>query len=177
MRKSALVTRGWGPRPLHTLTSLECEQWPLQVLRHISEVHLYPYNADPSQKLDYRQVLCLFTQHQEPVQLNRASVLHGKKCIKHDMTPICKHFPFLYFAQFSACAFNQDTRFFFSIKLRNMWERHVFVHILLQNNLWSWQASVCFREAATKQSLTKQVHSKKVRAFNYRVTAKAKLKK
>lgn len=120
MRKSALVTRGWGPRPLHTLTSLECEQWPLQVLRHISEVHLYPYNADPSQKLDYRQVLCLFTQHQEPVQLNRASVLHGKKCIKHDMTPICKHFPFLYFAQFSACAFNQDTRFFFSIKLRNM---------------------------------------------------------
>lgn len=67
--------------------------------------------------------------------------------------------------------------FFFSIKLRNMWERHVFVHIILQNNLWSWQASVCFREAATKQSLTKQVHSKKVRAFNYRVTAKAKFKK
>lgn len=30
MRKSALVTRGWGLVPLHTCTSLECEQWPLK---------------------------------------------------------------------------------------------------------------------------------------------------
>lgn len=50
MRKSALVTQGWGPGPLHTLTSLECEQWPLQNLRQILEVHLYQCNVDPSQK-------------------------------------------------------------------------------------------------------------------------------
>lgn len=30
MRKSALVTRGWGLVPLHTCISLECEQWPLK---------------------------------------------------------------------------------------------------------------------------------------------------
>lgn len=37
-----------GPRPLHTLTSLECELWPLQVLRQILEVHLYPCNSETS---------------------------------------------------------------------------------------------------------------------------------
>lgn len=30
MRKSALVTRGWGLVPLHTCTSLAREQWPLK---------------------------------------------------------------------------------------------------------------------------------------------------
>lgn len=132
---------GMGLKPLHTLISLECELWPLQVLRQMSEVHFYPCNADPSQRSIKDKVkkliLCLFTQYQEAVELNWAigknwSYMTWQKLIIHDMTTVCKHFPFSFFTQWSQPVDSTRTPdIFFSIKLNNLWKRHVFVHILL----------------------------------------------
>lgn len=79
----------------------------------------------------------------------------------------------------SACAFNQDTRFSFS-KIEQSVKKACFVFFFLfiffhRTTFGVAKASVCFREAATKKCYeTGQIHSKKVRAINYRATATAK---
>lgn len=79
----------------------------------------------------------------------------------------------------SACAFNQDTRFSFSFSKIEQSVRKAcfFLFIFFHRTTFGVaKASVCFREAATKKKCyeTGQIHSKKVRAFNYRATVTAK---
>lgn len=82
--------------PLHTHTSLECELWPLQVLRQISEVHLYSCNAETS-RLDEKtswgkRIVCL--QNTYPyVQFNPTNhyIYIANRIDTWHVTPFCKH--------------------------------------------------------------------------------------
>lgn len=96
-------------------------------------------------------ILCLFTQHQEAVRLNWPSLFHGKHLSNMTWHLFVNIFHFLFYVMIAACAFNQDTRFFFFNKVEQSVRKGMFCSFLIKNNLWSWKASVCFREAATKK--------------------------
>lgn len=90
--------------------------------------------------------------------------------IKHDMTPICKHFPFLDFTQWSQPALSTRITdfFFFFNKVEESVRKAWFLFILFYRTTFGVDKPVFVSEKQQqKKSLTRQIHSKKVRAFNY----------
>lgn len=140
--KVRTVTLGWGLTPLHTLTSLQCELWPLQVLRQMSEMHLNPHKGDPPPpRPDGGRGgwTCSF--------LNRS---HGRELIKHDMTPTCKHV-----SPSSQRPSTGETDIFQTFLFSWAWvicEKACFCSYSRRTTFGVAKASVCFIEAAKKRT-------------------------
>lgn len=94
-------------------------------------------------------ILCLFTQHQEPVQLNRA-IFTWQILIKHDMTPICKHFPFLYFTQWSQPVHSTRIPDFFFNKVEQSVRKACFCSYSLEHPL-ELKSQCLFQRSSNKK--------------------------
>lgn len=157
VRKSALVTRGWGLVPLHTCTSLECEQWPLKGFSKANLRDAFGCDAASRNKSKAR----LMT-NAETVKFHQTSRSQKQKKSNGDVIPT----GFVNISSFLSGPGFRPGRRLLKGKVRNQWKRHVF---LSQNDLWSGCTSVGFREAATN-GRTEKDHSTKAEVLSYSKT-------
>lgn len=150
---------GMGHRPLHTLISLECELWPLQVLRQILEVHFYPCNADPSQRAVKHKVkkliLCLFTQYQnQPDSTER--FLHGKNWYM-TWQQFVNIFHFLFLLN------DLNMRILFLNKVEQSMKKACFCSYSVIEQPWELKSQCLFKRSSNRNDWTSRTNTKQRR--------------
>lgn len=140
MRKSALVTRGWGLVPLHTCTSLECEQWPL---KGFSKANLGDaFGCDAASRNKSKARLMTNTETVKFHQTSRSQKQKQKKS-NGDVIPT----GFVNISSFLSDPGFRPGRRLLKGKVRNLWKRHVFS--LIERPLeWMYQ---CWFQRSSKQ--------------------------